>query len=55
MKEYYSVTEYRKNIYRITSDEGVVMDLLVGTKKALLIDTGYGFGDLQGQSNNANS
>lgn len=44
---YYHVVEHGKGIYRIDSTEGVFMDLLIGSKKALLIDTGYGFGNLQ--------
>jgi len=45
--EYYQITQIKPDIYRITSPEFVFMELLVGTDRALLIDTGYGFGDLR--------
>jgi len=48
MADYYQATLLKENVYRITSSEYVFMDLLVGSKKALLIDTGHGFGDLRG-------
>ena len=47
MSDYYQATLLKKNVYRITSSEHVFMDLLVGKDKALLIDTGHGFGDLR--------
>lgn len=47
MEDYYKVTELRKNVYRITSAEQVFTDLFVGSEKALLLDTGYGYGDLK--------
>ena len=48
LKEYYyKVTQSTNNIYRISSDEGVCIDLFVGTKQALLLDTGIGLGDLR--------
>ena len=47
MESFYKVTEFKKNIYRIFSPAGVYMDLFVGSKKALLLDTGYGFGNLK--------
>lgn len=47
-KNYYQVTEWKKNLYRIYCPAGVFMDLFVGSKSALLFDTGYGFGDLKG-------
>lgn len=47
-REYYQVTEILHGIYRITSAEAVYMELFVGEEKALLFDTGYGFGDLKG-------
>jgi len=46
--DYYQIIPLKENIYRITSSENVFMELLVGEEKALLIDTGYGFGDLYG-------
>lgn len=48
MKPYYTVTELGPGVYRLYSDEGVHCDLFDGEKKALLWDTGYGFGDLYG-------
>ena len=44
--EYYSATKLKDNIYRITSVEGVFCELLVGSEKAMLIDTTNGLGDL---------
>lgn len=48
MKPYYTVTKLDPQVYRLYSDEGVHCDLFVGEEKALLWDTGYGFGDLYG-------
>lgn len=48
MQEFYHVIPVLKNVYRITSAESVFCELLVGNEKAMLIDTGYGFGDLRG-------
>lgn len=45
---FYKVIEIKPNVYRITSEEEVYIELLVGTEKALLWDTGYGYGDLKG-------
>lgn len=42
----YRITEYSSGNYRIFNC-GVHMELLVGTKYALLFDTGHGFGDLR--------
>lgn len=47
MEEFYRVTELRHGVYRIDSAEQVHMDLFVGSKQALLFDTGYGYGDLK--------
>lgn len=44
---FYRVTEWKKGLYRITSAEAVYMDLIVGEKKALLFDTGWGLGPLK--------
>lgn len=44
---YYQLTRVKQDIYRITSPENVFMELLIGSDHALLIDTGYGFGDLR--------
>lgn len=48
MNNYYKFIPLKENVYRITSLEGVFCDLLIGNEKAMLIDTGYGFGDLKG-------
>jgi len=52
MQDFYKVSELKNNVYRITSTEHVYMELLVGSEKALLIDTGHGFGDLRGTVKN---
>ena len=43
----YTVTRITKDIYHIFEAAGVHSTLIVGTKKALLFDTGYGLGDLK--------
>lgn len=45
--EFYQVQELVPNVYRITSEEDVYMELFVGEKAALLLDTGYGYGNLR--------
>ena len=47
MQNFYKIIPLKDDVYRITSLENVFMELLVGTDKALLIDTGYGFGHLK--------
>ena len=47
MENYYEAEELRNNIFRIGSAEQVFMDLFVGSEKALLFDTGFGYGDLR--------
>ena len=47
-KKYYQISEIKENIYRFTSLENVFFELIVGTERALMIDTGYGFGDVRG-------
>lgn len=44
----YQLTQLTADAWRVYSPLGVFMDLLVGSEKALLFDTGYGFGDLKG-------
>lgn len=44
---FYTVTRLNERAWRITSAEAVYMDLVVGDRRALLLDTGYGFGDLK--------
>ena len=43
---YYSVTELKPNVYHIADPVGAFMTVVVGEKKALLLDTGYGAGHL---------
>lgn len=45
---YYNIEKITEHIYMITSGEGTFCQLAVGEDKALLFDTGYGFGDLAG-------
>ena len=47
LESIYMVRQISTGIYRI-GNSGVFMDLIVGREKALLFDTGYGFGDLKG-------
>lgn len=47
MSEFYRIHEIMPGVYRINSDEQVFMELFVGSDKALLYDTGFGFGDLK--------
>ena len=42
-KEIFKITEIEKNTYRILELGGNYLTLLLGTKKAMLIDTGFGF------------
>lgn len=43
---FYEIISLAKDLYRLTSQEGVFMDLIIGEKNALLFDTGWGFGNL---------
>lgn len=45
-EQIYTVTELEQGIYRI-GNSMVFMDLMVGSQRALLFDTGYGFGSLK--------
>lgn len=47
MENYYRVTQVGTGRYRIYDPLGVFTDLFVGSKKALLWDTSYGFQDLR--------
>lgn len=47
MSDFYQTIRLKENVYRISSIENVFCYLLVGRDKAMLIDTGYGFGDLK--------
>ena len=42
----YAVTQLKPNVYHIADPLGVFMTLIVGEEKTLLLDTGYGFGNL---------
>ena len=44
---YYNI-EKMSGYYRIGSPEAVFCYLIVGEEKAMLIDTGYAYGDLRG-------
>lgn len=48
MSDYYQISQLRDNVFRITSQENVYCELLIGTEKAMLIDTGFGYGDFAG-------
>ena len=47
MGNYYQVTQIGNGRYRIYDPLGVFTDLFVGTERALLWDTSYGFRDLR--------
>ncbi|MDO4573037.1 MAG: MBL fold metallo-hydrolase [Clostridia bacterium] len=47
MLDFYRSIPIKENLYRIASPENVFCELLVGSERALLIDTGYGFGNLK--------
>lgn len=44
---YYQIYEVGEGIYQIWEPGNVASTLIVGQKAALLVDTGYGFGDLR--------
>lgn len=46
MGKFYDVVPAGEGHYRIGSAENVFCELIVGTEKALLFDTGYGYGNL---------
>ena len=46
MQEFYHIEKVSDYIYQITSKENTNCQLIVGTEKALLFDTGYGIGNL---------
>lgn len=50
--DFYEVTKLDDSRFRIYSPAGVFADLILGSEKALLIDTAYGFGDLKGTVRN---
>lgn len=47
MSDFYQCITIEEGIYRFTSVENVFFELLTGREKALLIDTGYGFGNVK--------
>lgn len=47
MSEFYQIMSCEEGHYRITGKDMVFMDLLMGSEKALLWDTGYGYGQLE--------
>ncbi len=47
MTDYYKVIDLGDGIYHIWEPAGVASSLIIGKTKALLIDTGYGYGDLK--------
>ena len=47
MADYYKVIDMGDGIYHIWEPAGVASSLITGKTKALLIDTGYGYGDLK--------
>lgn len=46
--DFYNVIDIALGVKRINSEEGSACDLIIGSKKAALIDTGLGLGDLPG-------
>lgn len=48
MSAYYSYTQLHEGVYRILADGKNCCELIVGSEKAALLDTGLGFGDLPG-------
>ena len=47
MTDYYKVIDMGDNIYHIWEPAGTASSLILGKTRALLIDTGYGYGDLK--------
>lgn len=47
MIDYYKIIDMGDNIYHIWEPAGTASSLIIGKTKALLIDTGYGYGDLK--------
>ena len=45
--EYYNIKEIIDGVYHISDPNRICCTLIVGGKKALLFDTGYGIGDLK--------
>lgn len=47
MTDYYKIIDVGNGIYHIWEPAGVASTLIIGKTKALLIDTGYGYGNLK--------
>lgn len=45
--QFYKIREDKKDIYEITSPEGSCITVFKGKRRALVLDTGYGLGDLR--------
>ena len=45
--EYFTIKKYNDNLYQIKDKLGVLSTLVIGSKKALLFDTGYGIASLK--------
>ena len=48
---FYEISETADGIFTIWEPAGVASTLIVGTKAALLVDTGYGFANLKETEN----
>ena len=44
---YFDVTKYNDNLYQFKDKLGVLVTLVIGTEKALVLDTAYGIGNLK--------
>lgn len=44
---YFTVYKYNEKLYQLKDKLGVLVTLVIGTKKALVFDTGYGIGNLK--------
>ena len=47
MSDFYRVQQIDESLFRISSKENVFCELVVGKERAMLIDSGYGFGNLR--------
>lgn len=48
---YFKIVKYNDNLYQFCDPLGVLATLVIGSKKALLLDTCYGIGDLKEEVN----
>lgn len=44
--DYYSICKYDNDLYQIKDPLGSLIDVIIGEEKALVVDTGYGIGDI---------